>query len=162
MTIFLENTSFKFRDEFYEMSDGLAMGSPLSQVLANLFMEDSESRALSSLEDNKRPQCWHRYADDVFSVVKQHFLSATLQHLNNQNPAIEFTMESEVNGKLPFLDTIVTKQADGRLVTNVYTKPTHSDHYLHFSSHHPFNAKLAVIDTLLARGKAISQTLVDY
>ena len=71
-------------------------------------------------------------------------------------------MESEVNGKLPFLDTTVTKQADGRLVTNVYRKPTDSDRYLHFSSHYPFHAKLAVIDTLLARGKAISQTPVDY
>ena len=42
MTLCLENNSFKFRDEFYEMSDGLAMGSPLSPVLANLFMEDLE------------------------------------------------------------------------------------------------------------------------
>ena len=158
MTICLENTGFKFWGEFYEMSDSLAMGSPLSPVLAYLFVEDLESRALSSLEDNKRPQCWHTYVDDVFSVVKQHLLSATIQHLNNQNPAIEFTMESEVNGKLPFLDTIVTKQAYGRLVTNVYRKPTHSDRYLHFSSHHPFNAKLAGIDTFLAEGKAISQT----
>ena len=78
----------------------------------------------------------------VFSSQK-HLLSATLQHLYNQNPGIEFTMESEVNGKLPFLDTIVTKQTDGRLVTNVYRKPTHSDRYLHFSSHHPFHAKLS-------------------
>ena len=35
MTLCLENTSFKFRDEFYEMSGDLAMGSPLSPVLAN-------------------------------------------------------------------------------------------------------------------------------
>ena len=119
MTICLENTSFKFRDEFYQVSDSLAIGSPLSPILANLFMEDLESQALSSLEDNKRPQRWHRYVDDVFSVVKEHLLSATFQHLNNQNPPIELTMESEVNGKLPFLDTIVMKQADGRLVTNV-------------------------------------------
>ena len=70
-------------------------------------------------------------------------------------------MESEVNGKLPFLDTIVTKQADG-LVTNVYKNQRIRTAACISTLITLLVQKLAVIDTLLARGKAISQTPVDY
>jgi hypothetical protein len=36
---------FSFADQFYEQFDGVAMGSPLSPVIANFFMEDFEKIA---------------------------------------------------------------------------------------------------------------------
>ena len=38
----LSNTCFQWRDSFYEQTSGAAMGSPLSPVLANIFMEHFE------------------------------------------------------------------------------------------------------------------------
>ena len=35
----LSATYFKFRDKFYELVDGLTMGSPVSPPVANVFME---------------------------------------------------------------------------------------------------------------------------
>ena len=46
--ICLTSTFFCFKGEFFEHTCGVAMGSPLSPVVANLFMEDFESKALSS------------------------------------------------------------------------------------------------------------------
>ena len=44
----LRTTFFQFQDTSYEQSDGAAMGSPLSPVVANLYMEHFEEVALQT------------------------------------------------------------------------------------------------------------------
>jgi hypothetical protein len=43
----LTTSFFSFNGQFYEQIDGVAMGSPLSPVIANFYMEDFEERALN-------------------------------------------------------------------------------------------------------------------
>ena len=47
----LKTTYFQFQGRFYEQLQGAAMGSPISPIVANLFMEDFEIRAISSVVD---------------------------------------------------------------------------------------------------------------
>ena len=56
---------------------------------------------------------------------------------------------------MPFLDTTVTINEDGSLNTKVYRKPTHTDLYLQWDSHHAIAAKYSVINTLHHRAKAV-------
>ena len=56
-------------------------------------------------------------------------------HINQQHPNIQFTIEEEKEGKLAFLDVQITRSTDG-LSTSVYCKPTHTDRYIPFHSHH--------------------------
>ena len=44
-------------------------------------------------------------------------------------------LEKEKDDRLPFLDVLVTKEG-GKLVTSVYRKPTHTERYIPFHSHH--------------------------
>ena len=44
----LHNTYFSSQNKFYEQTEGVAMGSPVSPIVANLFMEDFERKALTS------------------------------------------------------------------------------------------------------------------
>ena len=46
--------------------------------------------------------------------------------LNTQEPTIRFTMETENDNAIPFFDTLVIKDSEGRLTTSVYRKPTHT------------------------------------
>ena len=62
---------------------------------------------------------------------------------------------SRSDGSMPFLDTIVTINDDGSLNTKVYRKPTHTDLYLQWDSHHAIAAKYSVINTLHHRAKAV-------
>ena len=61
-------------------------GSPLSPIVANLFMESLERRALQTAE--VRPRAWLRYVDDVFAVwngSEQQFQQFR-EHMNHQHP----------------------------------------------------------------------------
>ena len=44
----LKNTYFSFQGQFYEQVEGAAMGSPVSPIVANLYMEYLEQKALST------------------------------------------------------------------------------------------------------------------
>ena len=44
----LKNTYFSFQGQVYEQVDGAAMGSPVSPIVANLYMEYLEQKALST------------------------------------------------------------------------------------------------------------------
>ena len=44
----LKNTYFSFQGQFYEQVEGAAMGSPVSPIVANLYMESLEQKALST------------------------------------------------------------------------------------------------------------------
>ena len=69
---------------------------------------------------------------------------------------IQFTKEaSRSDGSMPFLDTTVTINDDGSLNTKVYRKPTHTDLYLQWDSHHAIAPKYSVINTLHHRARAV-------
>ena len=101
------------------------MGSPLSPIVANLYMESFENKAPSSTR--LTPTVWRRYVDDTF-VLWPHGadqLEEFHAHLNNQHLQIQFTKEVEENDKISFLDVLVKKESD-RFSTTVYRKPTHT------------------------------------
>ena len=152
----LTTTYFQWNQTFYEQKDGVAMGSPLSPVIANFYMEKFEEVAIRTAP--KQPSCWLRYVDDTF-VIWSHGreeLNKFLEHLNRVHPKIQFTMETEENGKLPFLDVLVIKR-DNRLGHKVYRKKTHTDRYLHSDSNHHPKQKRGVINTLINRALQICE-----
>ena len=122
------NTYFLFQHQFYEQTKQAAMGSPMSPIVANLYMVSFECRALTSAVNPSR--LWKRYVDDMFLILKQSQKEEFLQHSNSVDPSINFTTEdTRQDGSMPFLDTLVTPQ-DGTLTTSVYRKPTHTYLYL--------------------------------
>ena len=56
---------------------------------------------------------------------------------------------------MPFLDTLVTPRSDGSFSTTVYRKPTQTDLYLQWDSHHSIAAKYSVVNTLHHRARAV-------
>ena len=86
------------------------------------------------------PRVWERSADDFYSILKRTHLENFSHHINNLHQNIKFTMKEESNGELAFLDTLL-KQNNGEISVLVYRKPTHTDQYLHYSSHHQTSCK---------------------
>ena len=76
------------------------MGSPLSPIVANIFMEAFKAKAPSSAPHP--PSLWKRFVDDTY---KEEFFN----HINSIEEGIQFTAEkTRADGSMPFLDTLVT------------------------------------------------------
>ena len=133
LTFVLRSIYFLYNGSIYEQKDD--MGSPVSAVIANLHMESFEEQAITT--SSYEPRIWKRYVDDTFTILDRENVDDFLQHLNNQQPSIRFTMETEKDNKLALLDTAVLREPEGRLTTSVNRKPTHTDQYLAYDSHHP-------------------------
>ena len=76
------------------------------------------------------------------------------EHLSNQHPGIQFTMEEEIGCKLPFLDVLVIKKND-RLFTSVYWKLIHTERYIPFNSHHHWKTITGVLRGMSNRAHRI-------
>ena len=75
-------------------------------------------------------------------------------NVKNLPQNIKFTMEKESNGELVFLDTLL-KRNNGEISVLVYRNPTHTDQYLHYSSHHQTSCKESVSSSLFNRAYSI-------
>ncbi|XP_030845380.1 uncharacterized protein LOC100892584 [Strongylocentrotus purpuratus] len=156
MYFYLNSTSFKWRDNYYQQLQGAAMGSPLSPVIANIFMEHFETTALQTL--SQRPSLWLRYVDDTF-VIWPHSrrdLDHFLAHINQHHPIIKFTMETEQNNSIPFPDVLFTKSQSGKPTHQVYKTHTHTDIYLHYRSFHHIFVLQSVPNAFIHRAHQLS------
>ena len=86
----------------------------------------------------------HVYGRDMLTSELTNFF----RHINQVDANIKFTQEEATDNQLPFLDCLIKVEDSGTLSSRVYRKPTHTDHYLQFGSHHPLIHKLGVIRTL--------------
>ena len=97
------------------------MGSPVS-VVAEIVMQNIEEQALVTYK--RTLPLWLRYVDDTFTAVYKDEIDDFHEHLNRQNAGIQFTKEIEENGKIPFLDCLVTRDNNNKLNTT-FTENQH-------------------------------------
>ena len=108
------------------------MESPISPIVANLFMEDLEVQAIKI--SSTPPALWKGYVDDTFTIIKKEDRNSFLQHLNSIHPNIKFTCEEvRDDGSMPFLDILITAEEDGSLSKTICARPlrnasTHMGH----------------------------------
>ena len=122
---------------FYLQTNGISMGSKCAPAVACIFMEQFEETFVYSLQTSKRPLTSLRYIDDIFCLWPHgpEKLASFTEYLNSCHPKIKFTCDSSPHC-IDFLDVRV-HLTEGRLTTELFTKPTSSLAYLLRSSYHP-------------------------
>ena len=65
----LKNTYFSFQGQFYQQVEDVAMSSPVSPIVGNLYMNYFEQKALSIA--SLPPRLWCQYVDDTFVIQKE-------------------------------------------------------------------------------------------
>ncbi|CAH8629860.1 unnamed protein product [Schistosoma rodhaini] len=155
------NVNFKFNGDIFRQTDGVAMGSPLGPILADIFLAKLENGHLKKIIQEFKFYC--RYMDDTFILCKDNISQQdVLRQFNEVHPAIQFTSEEESDGRLAFLDVLLTKRSDGSLRRNMNRKSTWTGQYTHFLSFVPLQYKRNLIKTLSYRIRTIcSADVVD-
>ncbi|KAL5263627.1 hypothetical protein ACHWQZ_G008854 [Mnemiopsis leidyi] len=104
------DNTFVFNGKVYSQIDGVAMGSSLGPVLANIWMCHLEEQYIFSNRDVTLPSFYRRYVDDAFCIFKnREEIFAFHEFLNSLHVSTKFDFELESEGKLSFLDTIVSR-----------------------------------------------------
>ena len=144
---------FLFNGQLYEQTDGVAMGSPLGPLLANVFIGSIEE---TLVHEGKMPPFYKRYVDDTLTIMPDTTSAAAFLHvLNNCHSSVKFTMETENNGLLPFLGMQLLNRAP-QIETKVYIKPTNTGLLLHYQSHVDTRYKRGLLKTMLDRAYRLS------
>ena len=125
-----------------------------------------ESRFLNDCPADFKPLYYKRYVDDTFVIFREaSHANLFLNYINSQHNNIKFTIESEQNNAIPFLDVYVSKQeishnnsCNVTFSTSIYRKPSFSGLGTSFFSFTPLLYKINAIRTLLFRAYNLSST----
>jgi hypothetical protein len=148
------NVQFLFDGKFYRQVDGVAMGSCLGPIFAEIFVGFLEKKLSSQI--NSHCDLFVRYVDDCFVLMKPNTVpDDLLQVLNSAHPNISFTFEVEHAGTLSFLDISCTRKTNGLIKTSVFRKKTWTGLYSSFYSFVPRSFKISMIKSLVSRAVKI-------
>ena len=147
---------FSFDGKIYRQVNGVAMGSPLGPVIANIFMVELEKRLIPTMGD--RISLWFRYVDDTFTFIKRGEVDNIVRVLNGFHENIKFTFEKEVGESISFLDVKVMKKFDGSFDTDIHRKKTDTNIYLNWKSFAPKPWKVGTLKALVRRAFMICST----
>ena len=156
LTLCTKNVHFTYNRKIFVQTDGVAMGSPLGPVLADIFMTELEKTLLPGIYI-RYIKFWRRYVDDTISYVKIGSIKHVLCLLNSFDENIQFTFESESKGILPFLDVLLC--INGReLTTAIYREKTNNDIYLNWNAFATVSWKRSTLRALLQRAYLVCST----
>ena len=159
LKIILEYNIFEFNSELYRQLIGTAMGIHPAPSYANIFMSKIDDEIRNLADKHNRNGQFHlrflkRFLDDLFLVFtgSTEKLHKFVNELNTIHQNIKFTMSHttvksveqnkktqcscESKSSIPFLDTSCSIK-EGKIILDLYKKPTDRNQYLMTSSCHP-------------------------
>ena len=111
---------FTFKNKFYIQVDYVAMGSPLGQILANIFLSHHEEKWLKKCPIEFKPSFYRRYVDDIFVLFESsESANSFRKYVPSKHQNINFTVEQDNFGSLSFLDFKICRK-NGKFITSVY------------------------------------------
>ena len=132
---------------------GYIIGIKFAPPYPCIFMDYVETEFLKT--QAIKPWLWKRFIDDIFFIWtdSEKNLNKFLKDLNEFHPNLKFTYEKSKE-KINFLDLVI-KLKDGKIVTDLYCKPTDSHQYLYYDSCHAEHIKRSIFFSQTLRLKRI-------
>jgi hypothetical protein len=99
LKMIMNQNYFQYDRKFYKPKLGVAMGTPLSSTMAEIFLQDLEKNRIKHLlEDEKIIYC-NRYVDNIIIICIQTKITpqSLFEQFNVQHKDLQFTINEEVN-----------------------------------------------------------------
>ena len=128
---------FYVESECYTIENSGPISLLLVVVIAEGYLQFVENAAIVNTVNNRyAPKTFYRYVDDSHARFERaEDVDKFLVELNSQDPKIQYTVEKEEKGQLPFLDFNICNNRQGHYefkvfrkdaITNVQIKPNSS------------------------------------
>ena len=172
LNILLKHNIFEFNKKLYRQKIGAAMGSRPIPSYANIFMANRIDKHILHIfkkfqtSEGMKLILFKRFLDDLFFIIcgKSKDLHTIFDEINMIHPAIKLTMNHttidnekdpcscDILSEIPYLDVNLSLK-EGKIVTDLYKKPTDRNQYLLPSSCHadhtvksiPFSLALRIV-----------------
>jgi len=120
------------------------MGSPISGLLAEIFLQSLEHTHIKPLLDSKRIIFYTRYIDDILIIYNtaQTNIDTITHYTNIIHNNLKLCPTPEQNNKVSFLDLAIIRNTP-HLEIDIFQKPTTTDTTINYLSNHPLEHKLA-------------------
>lgn len=159
ISFIFRNNTFFFNGCYFKQAQGMAMGTKMACVVADLsvgFLEETNLYPNLKQDFSEEYSIFvqnflKRFRDDLFNFHHNKYGSPTqlLHYLNNMDPNLKFTMELNENS-CNYLSMNISK-IEGRLMLDIFYKDTNSHNYLHYSSCHSWSVKKSIPGNLALR-----------
>ncbi|XP_053686356.1 uncharacterized protein LOC128735902 [Sabethes cyaneus] len=144
-----QHNYFTFRGAYHRQQEGTAMGNLLSPALADLVMTTLLDDVLTKIDITV--PCIKKYVDDLFTALPADKIEYVKNALNSFDSHIQFTYESKKDNRLPYLDMILIRTGEQKILTDWYQKTVSSGRILNFFSLHPLVQKLNTATGFIGR-----------
>ena len=128
---------FTFNNKFYIQVDGVAMGSILGPIMANIFLSHHEENWLNKCHIEFKPSFYRKYVNNIFVLFESSESAGSFrEYMTSKHQNINFTVERENVGSLSFLDVKICRK-NCKFVISVYRKPTFSGVFTNYENFIP-------------------------
>ena len=162
LTLCSVDTVFQFNQKYFVQKDGVAMGSPVAPLLANIYLYHLE-KSLPDIGVNIK--LWKRYVYDVIAIVDSNYeAEKLLTSINKWSSTLHFTIETEDNdGTLNFQDLKLQYSYMERCYSaSVYIKATNTTLMGDFHALSPTSHKVSTLMSLLNRAYTHSSSWSSF
>jgi hypothetical protein len=107
----LQQNYLAFQNHIYKPEKGVSMGSPISNIIAEIFLQHFETLLMKQLIDTKNITYYTRYVDDILLIYNsQHTSPEMINNFINQiHPSLQLNPTHEHNNSINFLDLLITR-----------------------------------------------------
>ena len=144
--------NFSFQGQIYQPDKGLAMGSPVSGTMAEIFLQHLENTHVKHLIESNILSFYTRYVDDILVMYDSTLTTPDniQRYLTIIHNNIQLSLTHENNHSVNFLDLTITRK-QSHLDISIYRKPTTTDTTINILFNHPPKHKLVAYWFLINR-----------
>jgi hypothetical protein len=107
--IILQQNYLSFQNNIFQPEKRISMGSPISGIINEIFLQYLENIHLNQILEEKRTVFYTRYVDTIFIIYDAETIKIH-DYMNKLYPNLEFTPTLERNDRISFLDLLITRQ----------------------------------------------------
>ena len=143
----LKQNYFQYINQLFRPEKGIAMGSPISSTIAEIYIQFLEELYVKQWLENKQILYYKRFVTDNFIIYNQNKTNEQdiLNHANSIHKHLQFKLLTEENKLINYLDFSIYRN-NNNIHLWIHRKSTSTNTIINFSSNHPFEHKLAAFN----------------